>query len=124
MTKNTVSSSKIRASIVISHQSSLALYRGRALGVALGVERLGGGRDRGFTDGLERLGVGLTRLARIDVLGELLRRYRADLEVHHRVEGAAHLGAAADERAFLLDLGDLEDVIRVIFLRIRHHVAL
>ncbi|MGV9415787.1 PPOX class F420-dependent oxidoreductase, partial [Nocardia sp. NPDC003693] len=30
---------------------------------------------------------------------ELLRRDRPDLEVHHRVEGAAHLGTAADERA-------------------------
>ena len=61
---------------------------------------------------------GLALLAEVDVLGEVLRRDGPNLEVHHCVVGTAHFRAAADERPFLLDLVDLEDLVGLVLVRL------
>ena len=95
-------------------------------GSAIGVERGGGHRVRRaqfaavhlsecFCGSVRLPGLRVDLRPQLHVLVELVRRKRTDLEVHHRVVGAAQLGAATDEGTFAID-GVLEDVVLVVLL--------
>src|SRR3954447_10843984 len=83
----------------------------RPTGARVGVERFGRRRELGLADALQGFRGAEALLAGGDELRVLVRGDRPQLEVHHRVEGAAELGAAADVGARPVDR-DLELVLQ------------
>src|SRR5581483_9961412 len=91
-TKNAATNSNNLASMCMG--PLLARYLGEL--AAPRVERMRLDRHRRLVDRLQRLGVGLATDPLLQIRLEVVGRHHPNLEVHHRVVGAAQFGAPAD----------------------------